>query len=122
FATHTAGGPKQLALARYLSGIAPDFSLGFEQPAVTVDRGAKARVTVTINRIAGFSGNVTVTPPDPAGGIKPKPADPITTSDSSAVFKMKVGGGAAVGPHALTFTARDDSGRTRTATVTIVVQ
>src|SRR5262249_62264112 len=37
FATHTPGGPKQVALARYLSGIAPDFSLGFEQSTVTAD-------------------------------------------------------------------------------------
>ena len=75
-----------------------------------------------INRIAGFTGNVTVTPPDPSGGIRPRPADPITTTDASVVFKMKVGGGAEVGPHALTFTAKDDSGRMRMATITIVVQ
>ena len=75
-----------------------------------------------INRIAGFTGNVTVTPPDPSGGIRPKPADPITTSDSSVVVKMKVGGGAAVGPHVFTFSAKDDSGRTWTNTLTILVQ
>jgi uncharacterized delta-60 repeat protein len=122
FATRTPGGPKQVALARYLSGIAPDFSIGFDQPTVTAERGTKARVTVVINRIAGFTGSVTVTPPAASGGIKPKPADPITTSDSSAVFKLKVGGSAAVGPQTLTFTATDNSGKTRTATVTLVVQ
>jgi len=122
FATHTPGGPPQVAVARYLSGIAPDFSISFDQPTVTAPQGTKARVTVKINRIAGFTGNVTVTPPDPTGGIKPKPADPVTTSDSSAVFKMKVGAAAALGPHMLTFTATDSSGKTRTATVTIVVQ
>ena len=122
FATHTTGGPKEVAMARYLSGIAPDFSIGFDQTTVTADRGTKARVNVTINRIAGFTGNVTITPPAPSGGIKPKPADPITTSDSSAAFKLKIGAGAAVGPQALTFTATDSSGKTRTATVTLVVQ
>jgi uncharacterized delta-60 repeat protein len=122
FATHTTGGPKEVAMARYLSGIAPDFSIGFDQPTVTADRGTKARVNVTINHIAGFTGNVTITPPAPSGGIKPKPADPITTSDSSAAFKLKIGASAAVGPQALTFTATDSSGKTRTATITLVVQ
>jgi len=121
FTTKTAGGPKEVALARYLSA-APDFSIGFDQSTVTAERGTKARITVTINRVGGFTGSVTVTPPAPEGGIKPKPADPVTTSDSSAVFKLKVGGSAAVGPQALTFTATDSSGKTRTATVTIVVQ
>jgi uncharacterized delta-60 repeat protein len=122
FATHTPGGPKEVAMARYLSGIGPDFSITFDQSTVTAAPGTKARVTVKINRIAGFTGNVTVTPPDPAGGIKPKPGSPIATTDSSVAFKMKIGDGAATGPHVFTFTAKDDSGKTRTATVTIMVQ
>jgi uncharacterized delta-60 repeat protein len=121
FTTQTAGGPKEVALARYM-GAAPDFSIGFDQSTVTAERGTKARITVTINRVGGFTGSVTVTPPAASGGIKPKPADPVTTSDSSAVFKLKVGASAAVGPQALTFTATDSSGKTRTATVTLVVQ
>ena len=100
----------------------PDFSLGFDQSTVNAQAGTKARVTVNINRTGGFTGNVTVTPPNPAGGIKPKPADPITTTDSTASFKFKIAAGAAPGPHQLTFTGKDDSGRTRTATVTLVVQ
>jgi uncharacterized delta-60 repeat protein len=123
-AAHNPGGPRVIALARYLTGAGPqqDFSLGFDQSSVTADRGTKARVTVRINRVGGFAGNVTVTPPDPAEGIKPKPADPISTTDSSVTFKMKVGGGAAVGPHQLTFTAKDDTGRLRIGVVTLVVQ
>lgn len=122
FASQGPGGSRRVAIARYLSGIGPDFSIGFDPPTVTAERGTKARVTVIINRTGGFTGNVTVTPPDPAGGIKPKPNAPMTTSDSSVVYKMKIGAGADTGPHDFLFTAKDDAGKTRTATITIVVQ
>lgn len=100
----------------------PDFSLGIDQSTVTGQAGTKARITVNINRTGGFTGNVTVTPATPGGGIRPKPADPITTTDNSVTFKMKIGGGVAPGTYQLTFTGTDASGRTRTATVTLNVQ
>ena len=98
------------------------FSLGFDSPTVTVQQGTKIRVTVNINRIAGFTGNVTVTPPDPAMGINPKPPDPIATTDTSVTFKLRIKGGAPLGPHQVTFTAHDDSGNTVTATLTVIIQ
>jgi hypothetical protein len=79
-------------------------------------------VTVNINRATGFTGNVTVTPPDPAMGIIPKPPAPITTTATNVVFKLRIKAGAAVGPHPVTFTARDDAGHTSSATLTVVVQ
>ena len=100
----------------------PDFGLGFDQPTVTALAGTKARVTVNINRTGGFTGNVTVTPPDPAGGIKPKPPDPVTTTDSTASFKLKIGAGVTPGPHQLVFTGKDDFGRERAVTLTVIVQ
>jgi hypothetical protein len=100
----------------------PDFSLGFDQPAVTANAGTKALVRGSIIRTGGFTGNVTVTPPDPAMGIKAKPSDPVTTTDSSMVFKLKIGAGVPFGSYQRTFTGRDDSGHTRTATLTLVVQ
>jgi len=100
----------------------PDFSLSFDQATIDGTRGTKARVRININRFGGFVGNVTIIPPDPAGGIVPKPPDPITTTDTSASFKLKIKGGAALGPHQITFTGRDNSGRERTATVTLVIQ
>jgi hypothetical protein len=100
----------------------PDFDIGLDQSTVTAQAGTKARVTVNITRTGGFTGNVTVTPPDPAGGIKAKPADRITTTDTSASFKMKIGGGVAPGSYPLVFTGKDDTGRSRTATVTLIVQ
>jgi len=99
-----------------------DFSLAFDSPTVTAQAGTKARVTVNIVRTGGFTGNVTITPPPPANGIKAKPPDPIPTTDASVVFKFKVGGGVTPGQYPLTFTAKDDSGRARTGTVTLIVQ
>jgi len=98
------------------------FSLGFDSPTVTAQAGTKARVTVNINRPAGFAGNVTVTPPDPAMGIVPKPPDPIATTDTNVTFKLKIKGGAPLGPHQVTFTGRDESGHTSTAAITVIVQ
>jgi hypothetical protein len=70
------------------------FSLGFDSPTVSARRGTKARVTVNINRSPGFTGNVTVTPPDPEMGIIPKPSNPITTTGTNVKFKLKIKGGA----------------------------
>jgi uncharacterized protein (DUF2141 family) len=98
------------------------FTLGFDSPTVTAQAGTKARVTVNVNRSPGFTGNVTVTPPDPAMGIAPKPADPIGTTGTNVTFKLKIKGGAAPGPHQVTFTGRDDSGHTSSATLTVIVQ
>jgi len=100
----------------------PDYFIGFDQPVLAAERGTKVPVTLLIARTGGFSQSVTVTPPAPAQGIKPKPPDPITTSDSNAVFKLKISGAASPGQYQLVFTARDDTGRARTATLTLVVQ
>jgi hypothetical protein len=107
------------AVGPFQSG--PDFSLSFDSPTVTGQAGTKARIKININRTGGFTGNVTVTPAFPGNGVKPKPAADITTTDTSVTFKYKIGGGVA-GQFPLTFTAKDDAGKTRTATVTLIVQ
>ena len=104
------------------SNIGPDFSLSFDSNSVTSQAGTKARVTVNISRTGGFNGNVTITPPAPSRGIKATPQDPITTTNNSATFKMRIRGRVAPGPYPLTFVGMDDSGRARTATLTLVVQ
>jgi hypothetical protein len=98
----------------------PDFSLSFDSPAVIAVRGTKARVVVLINRTGGFAGNVTLTFPNLPAGVKPKP--PITTTENSATFKLKVKGGAVPGEYQLTVSGRDDSGRVRGATVALFIQ
>lgn len=117
-------GPADFELARYIAGAAaqPDFALRCDPAIANAQLGTKVRVTVNIERTGGFRGDVTVTPPEPSMGIKPKSGDPFTTSDDSAVFKLKIKGGATLGEHELTFTANDNSGRIRVATIKVVVQ
>jgi hypothetical protein len=79
-------------------------------------------VAIKINRIGEFTGAVTVVPPEPSLGIKPKPLDPITTTDETVTFKLKIGAGATEGPHQLAFTGRDSSGNTSSTTLTVIVQ
>jgi uncharacterized delta-60 repeat protein len=114
-----------MALARYTTGAAAatGFTLAFDQSPVTVERGAKATIHVLINRTGGFTGNVTITPPDGSEiGLRVKPGDAVSTSDDSVKFKLKIKGGATPGHFDLTFTGRDDSGRTVSATIGVTVQ
>src|SRR5215510_401613 len=123
FVNSTAPGTVSILLNGQGSPPPPfGFSLGFDSPAVTAQQGTKIRVTVNINRIGGFNGNVTVTPPDPAMGINPKPPAPIATTDTSVTFTLRIKGGAQLGPHQETFTAHDDSGHTFAVTLTVIVQ
>ncbi len=112
------------ALARYIGiSAATDFALGFDQQTISGDRGTKVKVRININRFGGFSGNVTVTPPDLSEiGVIAKPPDPIATTDAVVVYKLKIKGGATTGPHQITFTGRDDLGREQTANLTLVIQ
>ncbi len=98
-----------------------DFTLSFDQAMVTVARGNNVKPKITINGSGGFTGNVTITPPASPKGLKVKPANPVTTT-SSATFKVKVKGSASPGTYDLVFTGTDSSGKTRTATLTVVVQ
>jgi uncharacterized delta-60 repeat protein len=112
----------EFALARYQTDIQPDFTLSFDQPTVNAVLGTKVRVTININRIGGFSGDVTLTPPEPAMGIKPKPSSPITTMETSVKLKLKITASASPGEHELIFTGTDNSGRVRTATLKVLVE
>jgi hypothetical protein len=84
--------------------------------------GIKAPVTVNINRVNGFAGNVTVTPLPPGNGIKPKPSGPFPTTDSSVTFKLKIGAGVPAGTYLLVISGQDDSSRQRSTTLTLRVQ
>ncbi len=99
----------------------PDFSLSFSPSTITTSYG-KTKVTADINRTAGFTGNVTITPATewPTGIILKRGS--ASTTESQVTFKLKVKGNAAPGSHLLTFKATDDSGRERTATLTLILQ
>jgi hypothetical protein len=102
--------------------VGPDYSLGFDTAEVTASRGSKVSLKVNINRTGGFGGGVTVTPPTlSVPGLKLKGGQ-VTTTGSSASFKLKIKGKAPLGPQQLTFTGKDETGRERTATVTVVIQ
>ncbi len=98
----------------------PDFALSFATPEVTIARGSKVTVPLTIERIADFDGRVTVTSPSAPAGIKlPKPK---ATTGTTLQLKIKVKGNAPTGPQTFTFTGRDADGRTRSATLTVQVE
>jgi len=98
----------------------PDFTLSFPNPTVTASIG-KTKIPASINPTGGFSGNVTITPVNPPQGIV-MAFGSVSTTEETVKFKLKIKGNAQPGPHVLTFEAKDDSGRTRTASFTLIVQ
>ena len=111
----------EFAVARY--EVPVDFALGLDPPAITTARGRKVRVKVNINRTGGLINSVTVTPPDTSAlGIKVIPPDPVSTTEDSVKFKLKIKAAAQTGTHRLVFTGRDSSGRVRTVELTLTVQ
>jgi hypothetical protein len=98
----------------------PDFTLSTNSAAFTVQRGTRVQLTVGVNRFAGFAGNVTVTPPDMAG-LKAKALD-FTATANGGVLSFKLKGGGVTGPQLLTFTGRDDAGKTRSAIFALVIE
>jgi hypothetical protein len=109
------------ALERIAGPVGPDFTLAFDQSTVTAAPGAKIKAKINVNGAGGFTGNVTITPPASPRGFKIIPAAPVSTN-SSATFKVKVKSSASPGSYELVFTGADSSGRTRAATLTVVVQ
>ncbi|HKA17001.1 MAG TPA: sialidase family protein [Blastocatellia bacterium] len=100
----------------------PDFALVFNPTEVLIERGTSPTIRVFISRPGGFAGNVTVTAPDLTPlKIKLKGGDTQSTSGEFVSFRLKVKGGAPTGPHDVTFSGRDDSGRVRSATVRIFI-
>ena len=110
------------ALARYVGGPGPDFGLSFGTPAITVVPGQVGTLTLSIDRTGGFTGDIVVTAPD-TSAIKVR-LDPNsqTVSGATAVFNFKVKRKAPGGPQLLVFSGKDQSGRERTATLTMTIQ
>jgi uncharacterized delta-60 repeat protein len=111
----------QFALARFV-GSSAEFTLAITQPAVSAERGTKVRIPIMINRAAGFTGPVTIMPPEPTAAFKPKPVEAVTTTENSVVLKLKIKAGAIIGPHQVTFIGRSEDGGTAAVVVTVNVQ
>lgn len=100
----------------------PDFSISFNPSTIMIARGKTTFATLNINRINGFSGNVAITPPN-TSQIKVKITPPSqSTSGTNVNFNFKAKKATPIGNQQLTFSGRDDSGRVRTATLSLVVQ
>jgi hypothetical protein len=98
----------------------PDFTISTSSATPIANRGARNNITVNINRFAGFGGNITLTPPDLAG-LKAKGVSFDATSTGGTLsFKLK--GGGVTGPQVITFTGRDDAGRTRSCILNLLIQ
>lgn len=116
-------GSGDFALARYDVPVLPDFALGFNSTQVTVKRGKKIKIVLNVNRLGGFSGRVTVTPPDPSSiRIKIKPRGPVSTTETNITFKAKIKASAPTITHELVFTGVDESGRARSTGLTLRIQ
>lgn len=101
----------------------PDFDLTFGESVIYAQRGSKAKVAVKISRVSGFTGDVTITPPDlTAEGIICKYPEPITASSDKTKWSFKIKGTVSQGPHTLTFAGRDSAGREHTATIILFVE
>jgi uncharacterized delta-60 repeat protein len=118
--TGDANDDTDVVLARYNAG--SDFALSFASPTETMSPGTKTKVTLNIAHRGGYTGNVTITPPDASAlDIRIVP-NPVTTSGDSVTFKIKVRADTPLGSHPLIFTAQSDGGQAHSITLTLVVQ
>src|SRR5262249_51787698 len=108
------------AVARYL---VENFSLALDQPVINAARGTTAPVRVLINRERGFTGSVTITPPDASAiGVKLRPAGPVDTTHPKIRVKLNIASPPPPAPHQIPSTANDDQGRLRTATLILNIE
>ncbi len=117
--TGTSGSLSHTATVQ-VTIVGPDFSLAFNPASVTGARGTTVKGRLEINRVGGFTGDVTITP-SPTSGVKVKPSE-VVTNDSGATIKFKIKGSVPVGAQDILFTGRDSAGKQRTARVTVIIQ
>ena len=98
------------------------YDLAVERPAVSVARGEKVEVPVSILRAEGFTSPVTVSVPKLAAAkVKVLPKKPKPTTAASQVFTFKATKKSVLGTHSVTFTGVDAGGLTRTASINLTV-
>ena len=103
--------------------IGEDYSLSFNPSNLTIKRGETGTSVLTINRINGFSGAVTITPPNTKPlKIKLTPSAPQSTTSTNLSFTYKTKKTSPLGTQQLSFTGVDSSGKTRTAIINLTIQ
>lgn len=111
-------------MVKGIGGASPvsDFKLSVNPSSLTVLRGKNGQFNINIERTGNFTGNVTVMAPD-TKQIKAK-LTPLSqsTAGATASFTIKVKSKAPVGSQSLVFSGKDDSGRIRTTTLTLLIQ
>jgi photosystem II stability/assembly factor-like uncharacterized protein len=121
--TQTSSGLRVLPLTINIAQ--PDFTVAFANPTLMIARGARVNITLQIQRIAGFSSNVTVEAPALTQlnmlRLKLTPATTMTTGNQ-ITFSLMARPKGVRGNQTLTFTARDASGRVRTANLNLIIQ
>lgn len=100
----------------------PDFSLTVNPSQLMVARKQSGTFNVVISRLGNFSGSVTVTPPDTKAMKIILTPSTQSTSGTIANFSFKIKKKATRGTQMLTFVGRDDSGRSRMATLALTIQ
>ena len=110
------------ALARYAATTEPDFTLAIDPEPVSVARGQKIKVKVTVNRTEGFAGEVTITTPDAERLTIVLTPTSASTSGDPIKFRLKIKGSTPTGKHQLVFIGEDALGRVRTSTLTLEIQ
>lgn len=122
FITITASSGRIARSASLLTQVlGPDFQIGVFNTVVAT-RGSQVRVRVEVRRYRGFTGQITVTPPDLSGvGITFKPSERVSTSDGAVKFKMKVADNTPPLIREVNFVGKDESGRVHTAMARIEI-
>ncbi|MFL6276433.1 MAG: hypothetical protein ACJ74G_14680 [Blastocatellia bacterium] len=119
-------GSENMFVARYESGTiippppTPDFALTADPATLNATAGSKVRFAITINRVGGFTGAVSI------GTVVDPPKMHITTIEPSAdgltfTYTLKIKGKAKAGTYPLVFVGEDATGRKRSVTVTLIV-
>jgi M6 family metalloprotease-like protein len=99
-----------------------DYDLAVPHPDVSVARGAKVEVPVSILRAEGFTSPVTVSVPKLAAAkVKVRPKKPKPTTADSQIFTFRTTKKSVLGTHEVTFTGVDAQGNTRTASIALTV-
>lgn len=110
------------AVARYTAPTVPDFSITLEPESAAVTRGRKIKIKVSVDRVLGFAGGVTVTPQGADDLNIVLNQESVLIEGAAVKFKLKVKMSAPIGRHQVVFVGQDAEGRQRSATLTLEIQ